>query len=296
MNPFVHFTQVAIFGLDLIGAAIGMAIRRLELADKVLGIPFPGDELKQDIAAMGAVDEIESDLEKGAGDSDFFIFALPPEKTLSTLSAVRRIVKKGCLLTDVGSVKKEIVDNASGLFQDETHFIGSHPIIGLDQNELDQAPFMEFQGKTAFVTLDSHTNHKAAARVALFWKSLGMIPVMIDPVKHDAYSALVRLLPHLSSALLLKILSEAPDDLNFIRQAAGKDFVSITRSAGGDAAMVIDPLMQGCPSAPKALDQLISELEKIRTAVENKDRASLETLLKTASDFHAQLKKKGREE
>ena len=291
MNPLIHFPQIAIFGQNLIGAAIGMAARRIKIADKIIGIAFPGDESKQDIAAMGAVDELADDLEKAARDADFFIFALSPAKTLAALSTVSKIVKKGCLLTDVGSVKKEIVDKASALFQNDTYFVGSHLMIGVDQSGLENAPNVEFQGKTAFVTIDSHTDQKSAARVAFFWKALGMIPVMIDPEKHDLYSALVRVLPHLSACALLKILSEAPDDLNFIRQTAGKDFISATRSAGGDAAMVIDPLMQESPEMTKALDRLILELEKIRTAAQTKDRVSLEILLKTASDFHAQLRK-----
>jgi len=279
--------------MDFIGAAIGIAARRLQLADKIIGIPFPGDKIEQDILTIGAVDEIESDLKKAAQDSDFFIFALPPARTLATLPDVSRIVKKGCLLTDVGSVKKEIVAKASDLFQNDTCFVGSHPMIAFDQNELAQAPNVEFTGSSVFVTIDSHTDQKAAARVALFWKALGMIPLMIDPDRHDAYVSLVRILPHISAAVLLKILSESQDDLNFIRQIAGRDFISATRMAGGEADMALDPLMQGSAPAKEALDQLILELEKIRTAVEKKDRAFLKILFKTASDFHSQLKHKG---
>ncbi len=283
-KDLVHFEKIAIFGVGLLGGAIGMATRRLKLADKVTGIGRSEERLRRAVE-LGAIDNFTTDIGQGARDCDFLILALPVKKIIESLPRIAAAVKPGCIVTDVGSTKKSIVEAARDIFTDDRFFVGSHPMTGSDKSGVENAHLVKFKGVTGYVTLAPETNRQAAAKVALFWKSLGMIPVLIDPGRHDAYAGLLSHLPHIAAVGLVNVVLHSPDDLNFLKQLTGAGFRHTTRIAKGDVTMWLDICLDNVENIVNYINQFTKELEKVKSAIEKKDASELQTLLENAKDF-----------
>ena len=72
----VHFKQVAIVGVGLIGGSLGMILRRKRLADHVVGIGRRIENLKTAVD-MGAIDRYVADPTEGVRGADLVILATP---------------------------------------------------------------------------------------------------------------------------------------------------------------------------------------------------------------------------
>jgi len=284
MEDIIHFKKISIFGVGLIGGAIGMAVRKLGIADHVTGIGRSKERLET-ARTMGALDDYKTDIAAGASDCDLFIFCLPVQKIIENFPIVARSVKPGCIVTDVGSTKKTIIDAATSLFGQDKSFIGSHPMTGSDKSGCANAHEVVLNGVTCFVTVTHDTNYEAVAKVTLFWKALGMIPVLIDPLRHDEYVALVSHLPHIAAVALVNTVASCPEDLNFIRQITGRGFKDTTRIAMGDILMWLDICQENKDNINRHIDKFIGELDQIKASLQRKDLSAVQTFLERAKAF-----------
>ena len=284
MDIMIHFNKIAIYGVGLLGGAIGIASKKAGLADRITGIGRNDQRLKKALT-LGAIDECTTKLEAGAADCDLFIFCLPVKKIVEQLPTVARLIQPGCIVTDVGSTKRAIVEASRGLFQEGRFFVGSHPMTGSNRSGCEHAPQIAFEGVTSFVTVVPETNREAVARIALFWKALGMVPVLIDPARHDEFAALVSHLPHLTAVALANTISHCPDDLNFLKQVSGKGFRDTTRVAMGDITMWQEICHENKTNIIRCLNNMTIELEKIKEALLRDDEAAIQSLLDRAKSF-----------
>lgn len=279
-----HFNRLSIFGVGLLGGAIGKKSKEMGLARHITGIGRDPQRLET-ACTMGAIDEWTTDIRKGAQDCDLFILCVPVQKILDYMPIIAEAVSSGAIVTDVGSTKKSIIETANKLFRDNRNFVGSHPMTGSDKSGCLHSSQVAFQGVTSFVIITPETDYAAAAKVALFWKALGMIPILIDPARHDDYVALVSHLPHLVSAALANAVSLCPEDLNFIRQICGKGFRDSTRIAMGDISMWLEIFLENRNNILNHLDDFIKILEQIRTYISNGNMNAIEIFLASAKSF-----------
>ncbi|HOE64005.1 MAG TPA: prephenate dehydrogenase [Candidatus Sumerlaeota bacterium] len=284
MPDGVHFNRLAIFGVGLLGGAIGRKSKEIGLARHVIGIGRDRQRLES-ACAMGAIDEWTTDIQKGVTDCELLILCVPVQKIIEYMPIVAKSVSSGTIVTDVGSTKKSIVETGKNLFHDNIFFVGSHPMTGSDKSGCLHSSEVAFKGVTCFVAVAPETDYAAAAKVALFWKALGMIPVIIDPTRHDDYVALVSHVPHLVSAALANAVSMCPEDLNFIRQICGKGFRDTTRLAMGDPPMWVEIFLENRQNIVNYLDGFIKMLARIKAAINNGDKVEIENFFASAKSF-----------
>ena len=103
--------KIAIIGLGLIGGSIGLKLKRQNSRFKIIGIPRREETIDQAIK-MGAIDEGTIDHVKGAADADIVFVCTPINLILPVISEIAPNLKKGTIVTDVGSSKYEIVSAA----------------------------------------------------------------------------------------------------------------------------------------------------------------------------------------
>jgi hypothetical protein len=72
----VHFKQVAIIGVGLIGGSLGMILRRKRLADEVVGVGRRVENLKAAVE-LGAIDRYVADPKDGVRHADLIVLATP---------------------------------------------------------------------------------------------------------------------------------------------------------------------------------------------------------------------------
>ena len=285
----ISFSKIVIYGVGLIGGAIGLAVRKQGLSNKVVGIGRSKAKFQKAVE-IGAIDEGTTDVEKGLEDADLVILALPVGEIINCLPAVAKAVKPGCIVTDTGSVKKTIVEAAKSCIPPDRFFLGSHPMAGSEKTGVENAGDVKLEKATCFVTLVQDTDRGTLAKLALFWKSLKMIPLLIDPSRHDRYVSLFSHLPHLASAALVQTCSEAPDDQNFLKQVCGSGFRDATRLAMGNANLWTDIIQTNAEYILPDIDRLIRRLEELKAILSKKDAARLKAYLEEAKQSRQSFK------
>src|SRR6058998_4076040 len=128
----VHFKQVAIVGVGLIGGSLGMALKRQALAGSVVGIGRQIENLKTAVE-LGAIDRYVSDAKEGVRGADLVVLATPVDTYERHLKDWAACLEPGAIVSDVGSVKGALVGQAEGLIPERAHFVGAHPIAGREK-------------------------------------------------------------------------------------------------------------------------------------------------------------------
>jgi prephenate dehydrogenase len=156
--------KVAIVGVGLIGGSIGLALKKASPEIKIIGIPHREVTI-QDAVNRGAIDEGTMDAKQGVADADIIFICTPINLIISRLQEIAPALKKGAIVTDVGSSKSEIVSQAEKLMPKGTYFVGGHPMAGKEKVKLEEAEAELLRDKIYVLTATSKTSKKALEKV-----------------------------------------------------------------------------------------------------------------------------------
>ena len=124
---------LGIVGVGLIGASLGLAHKKANTFDRVIGAGRSQANLDEALA-VGAVDEVVS-LETCAKMADVIVVCVPVSHTFSVLHAIEPYLKPSALITDAGSTKSDVIMAAKTALGDKVaQFIPAHPIAGAENS------------------------------------------------------------------------------------------------------------------------------------------------------------------
>ena len=144
------FKRMAIVGLGLIGGSLARIAREKRIAEQIVGLGRSRETLDLALAA-GSIDEYSLDLIQGSNHVDIVVITTPVGVVVDVVREIAGSLKPGTIITDVGSVKKKIVEEAESFLPSHLYFVGAHPIAGTENSGF-QASFAQlFQGHGAFL-------------------------------------------------------------------------------------------------------------------------------------------------
>jgi len=262
MEPF---GRVTIIGVGLIGGSLGMELRARGLAREVVGVT----RVEETIAAArarGAIDMGTVDPVAGVAGADLVVLATPPGLVVSMAQRVLPHLRPGTLLTDVASVKANIVRPIEAIVrQDGVVFVGGHPMAGNEGQGIAAAEPGLFEGTVYLLTPTDRTAPSGVKRLADLARSVGAVPVELSPDEHDRTVALTSHLPYLVAAALMRATATAGP-------TAGPAFLGATRVAGSPVAMWGEICRLNQESIQKALQAFREELARLEEAMTDGDR------------------------
>ncbi len=271
--------KLTILGPGLLGGSIGLAARHRKIAGKV-AVWARRQEAADEAYKLGAADEATTDLRRAVADAELVVLAVP----IGVMPALAKQIPAGCVVTDVGSVKYHVVSTVAGLLP---KFVGSHPMAGSEQAGIEAARRELFDNTVCIVTPREDTDKAALNLVFEFWKSLGCQVRTLAPQEHDEIVARISHLPHLVAAAVVNVVcSDGAHPLNFV----GPGFKDFTRIASGPPEMWTEICVENRQEIARALDALIEDLGKLRTALENTDVIELRAMLKRAKHYRDELR------
>ncbi len=265
------FGTVAIVGIGLIGGSLGMALKRRRLARRVIGIGRSRERL--DLArALGAVDEIETDLAAGVEGADVVVLCTTVGHILESLPAVLAAARPGAVVTDVGSTKGMIVARAGGA----PRFVGGHPMAGSEQAGVEAATATLFEEATWAITPTDGADPEATRAIETLAGSVGASTLTLTPSAHDAMLAVTSHLPHvLASALMRRAVAARGIHPETAQLTAGS-FADATRVATSPPEIWRDVCLTNRDALLHALRGFRGELEILEEAVAGGDAARIE--------------------
>ena len=119
----MHFKRVTILGVGLIGASFALAMKKHGLCSEIIGCGRKEENLKR-AKERQIIDSFETDPAKACTGADLVVLATPVGSFPGLVKKIRGSLKKGALVTDVGSVKGKLVHDIDALMPEGVSFVG----------------------------------------------------------------------------------------------------------------------------------------------------------------------------
>jgi len=267
----MEFGKIAIIGVGLIGGSIAMALKERGIKGSIMGIGRSEGRLKM-AQEKGIIDGYSTVPSQGVENADLIILSTPVGRFEDIIVAIRDRIKKGAIVTDVGSVKAGVVRRLSPLLTEGVRFVGAHPIAGGESSGFESADPGLFKNALCIITPVDSTDREALESVSNLWRSIGSKVVYMSPDEHDVIYASVSHLPHIIAYALINTILERDDILSY----GGSGFKDMTRIALSPAGLWRDICMYNRDNILSALRDFLASLSKIRKMIEDSDWVALE--------------------
>ena len=287
INPASNYGTVTIVGFGLIGASLGLALKKAGVVTKVLGVGRSKENLDQ-AQKMGAIDGVV-DLVEAAKQSDVIVLCIPVAQMRAAFEIIEPHLEPRTMITDAGSTKGDVILAAKEVLGKKVcQFVPAHPIAGGAQHGASAAKADLFQGKQTIVCPLQENSPEDISLIMDFWESVGSAVKKIGVVQHDAIYAAVSHLPHLLSyALMASVVNSEDADQKLDHVGAGfKDF---TRIAASSPEMWRDICIGNRAAILQELDRYLLIVNHMRKLVAEGDGEGLEKLFNKASKARQDL-------
>jgi len=286
----VHFKQVTIIGVGLIGGSLGMLLKRDGLADSVVGVGRRVENLKTAVE-LGAIDRYVSDAKDGVRDADLVILATPVDTYERHLKDWGQSLRPGSIVSDVGSVKGALVEQAEKILPNTVRFVGAHPIAGKEKTGVAAGSVTLFKGARCILTPTQRTDPRALQDVRALWEAAGSIVLTMDPMLHDKVLGAVSHLPHAAAFALINALAEVQQgtpELDLLAYSGG-GLRDTTRIAASSPEMWRDIFLWNRDNLVAQIEVYERHLRELKRLIQSGDGPAIEQELDRAKRVREQL-------
>ena len=282
------FQKMVVAGVGLIGGSLALDMRRRGLVKEIIG--YGRSEANLRIAKKkGIIDHFflrEVDI---PSQVDFLLMGTPVQAIVPLTAAFWPRLESGCVISDVGSVKAEIVKGVEKILPSGIHFVGAHPIAGSEQWGADAAVENLFQGRRCILTPSRKTNRAALRKMAALWKRVGANVEIMNAEKHDRVLGVVSHLPHVVAYALVNALDQTKVDGVDLKTFCAGGFKDITRIASSRPELWRDICLLNRKAVSKSLGNYIRNLEKMKRWIDSGNGSSLEHEFAHANEVREQI-------
>jgi prephenate dehydrogenase len=255
--------RIAVLGVGLIGGSIGLAARAHVKDAEVVGFGRRPERLRTALE-LGAIDSAAGSLEAAVRGAEMCFACAPVGALPELVRAALDAAGPGCVVTDVGSTKQELL---AGI--DDPRFVGGHPVAGAETAGVEHARADLFQGAVWYLTPLANSEGLLYERLHRFVVDLGARPVAVDAATHDRLVAVFSHLPHvLANVLASRAAARLLDHGEALRQV-GPSFRDMTRVAGANTDMWSEIYRANREAIVEEIRAFRVELEQVEARLES---------------------------
>ena len=289
------FEKITIIGCGLIGSSILRNINNNEIS-KTITVFDKSKDVVETIKKEKLCSDVSKDIQSAVKDSDLIILAIPLSSYKEVLLSAKDTFKKGAIITDTGSVKKEVNKIFENLNLTNISWIASHPIAGTEESG-PSAGFKDlFKNRWTIICDTKNSNKDKVEKLKKFWEFLGSKVKLMSIDEHDHILALTSHLPHAVAYNIVKTainVDEKSRD-NIVRYSAGglRDF---TRIASSDPLMWRDVFIDNSENILKILDEFSKNIDDFKKAITEKNGDKLIKIFTSTKNVRKEIIKAGQE-
>ena len=220
---------------------------------------------------------VMTDLAEAVAGAGMVVLCTSPEAIEASGPVLASLLSPDAVVTDAGSIKERIVsrleDDLGG------RFIGAHPMAGSERSGIAAARADLFDGSVCILTPTPRSEPQALLETGELWKSVGCNLRELSPSVHDQVVARASHLPHAVAAALVHAANRSEAE---IEEFVGNGYRDTTRIAAGPAGMWAEILLGNRAEVVNSVEDLMVELTKLKTSLENDDREGIEAFLDEA--------------
>ncbi len=289
------FEKLALVGIGLIGSSIARASRLKGLA-KTIAISTRKAETLDEARALGLGDSYTLDASEAVRGADLVILCTPVGAYVPVMQSIQGALEPGTILSDVGSVKGEVLKALAPLVPPGVHFIPGHPIAGTEHSG-PAAGFPElFIGRWCVLTPAPGTDAVAVDRLTSFWGALGSDVEVMDANHHDLVLAITSHVPHLIAYNIVGTVADLEADTQSeVIKFSASGFRDFTRIAASDPVMWRDVFLNNREAVLEMLGRFLEDLSKLQRAVRIGDGPGMEALFTRTREIRRSIITAGQE-
>ena len=263
----VIYKRVALIGLGLIAGSMALAMRRGGLAGEIVGTARSAGTRKA-AAELGLCDRIAETAAEAVEGADLVVLAVPVGAMGSVMAEAGPALAPGATVTDVGSVKRHVIDAVEPHINDGVHFIPGHPLAGTEHSGPHSGFASLFENRWCVLVPGDNADDGALARLTRLWDAMGANVVTMDAAHHDLVLAVTSHMPHLIAYAMVGVaddLRRVTDSEVINYSAAG--FRDFTRIAASDPTMWRDVFLANKDATLEILGRFTEELFALQRAI-----------------------------
>lgn len=249
---------------------MALAIRRAGLADKVVGTARSA-ETRQAARARGFCDQITDTAQEAVAGADLVVLCVPVGVMGQIAQQIKPHLAPGATLTDVGSVKRAVIDDVAPHIPDGVHFIPGHPLAGTEKSGPESGFAELFENRYCFL-VDTGAPAPALDRLTRLWQGFGARVELMEADHHDLVLAVTSHAPHLIAYTMVGVADDLRrvTDSEVINYSAG-GFRDFTRIAASDPTMWRDVFLNNKDATLEILGRFTEELFALQRAIRTGD-------------------------
>ena len=263
----VIYQRVALIGLGLIAGSMAHAMRRGGLAGEIVGTAR-SEETRRVAAEIGLVDRVVETAAEAVVDADLVVLAVPVGAMGAVAEEIAPHLAPGATVTDVGSVKRAVIDAVAPHIPEGVHFVPAHPLAGTEHSG-PRAGFAElFDNRWCLIVPAEGSDPAAVARLRALWEAMGANVDEMEADHHDQVLAVTSHTPHLIAYTMVGVadhLRRVTDSEVIKYSAAG--FRDFTRIAASDPTMWRDVFLTNKDATLDILGRFTEELFMLQRAI-----------------------------
>lgn len=264
------YQRVALIGLGLIAGSMALAMRRGGLAGEIVGTARSA-ETRAVAAEIGLVDRVVDTAAEAVAGADLVILCVPVGAMEAVAREIAPALAAGATVSDVGSVKRDVITAVAPHLPAGVHFVPAHPLAGTEHSG-PNAGFAELFDERYTIIVPNGAERAAVDRLAALWRGMGALVEEMDADRHDLVLAVTSHTPHLIAYTMVGVaddLGRVTDSEVIKFSAAG--FRDFTRIAASDPVMWRDVFLSNKDATLEILGRFTEELFALQRAIRQGD-------------------------
>lgn len=265
------YERVALIGLGLIASSMFWAMKRDGLAGEVTGFARSSDT-RETAREIGLCDRVCETLADAVTGADLVVLCVPVGVMGRVASDMAPHLKPGVTVTDVGSVKADVIAQVAPHLPENVHFVPGHPLAGTEYSGPTSGFAELFENRWTLLTPIANSDPEAVVKLRRLWEGMGANVDEMDPEHHDLVLAVTSHAPHLIAYTMVGVA----DDLQRVTdeeviQYSATGFRDFTRIAASDPTMWRDVFLSNKDATLEILGRFTEELFALQRAIRQGD-------------------------
>jgi cyclohexadieny/prephenate dehydrogenase len=224
------------------------------------------------IKKLKLVDFASSNIEKIIKEADIIIVGIPVAAYQEVFKKICNHIKPGAIITDVGSVKKDVINSVKKYIPKNVDFVPGHPIAGTENSGPESGFAGLFKNGWCILTPNKSTSKNSVKIIKYMWQLVGMKVDIMDSNYHDEVLAITSHIPHIIAYSIVGTIANLQTTIKKeVIKYAASGFRDFTRIAASDPIMWRDIILYNRQSILKMLNLFKKDLSKLESAIENND-------------------------
>jgi cyclohexadieny/prephenate dehydrogenase len=283
------FNNISIIGCGLIGSSILKAIQKKNLAKEVKVFDH-SKEVTGYLKKNNICKNVSNDIRQCVTNSDLIIIATPLSSYKEIILSIKENLKKNAILTDTGSVKKEVIKIIHNINLKDIFWIPSHPIAGTEESGPEAGHAEMFEERWCIISPPENCKEDPIKDLKFFWQSIGSKVKIMSADEHDKILSLTSHLPHAIAYNIVRTVMNVEDKLkqDVIQYSAGglRDF---TRIAASNPLMWRDIFLDNSENILKDIDSFAEKLQELKKAIREKNGDKLFTIFNSTKQVRKEI-------